>query len=169
MSSINIKGLAELQAALDTLPAKIEANIARGALRAGAKIIVAEAKRNVHSVSGLLAAGIRVSSSRINRRSGKVTTSVIAGAKATKAVTAYYAHMVEFGTAAHVIRARKGGLLAIGVPKVNHPGARPKPFMRPAFDTQARAAVEAAREYIRQRLLVKHGIDVPGPDSQADA
>lgn len=49
-----------------------------------------------------------------------------------------------------------------------HPGARPKPFMRPAFDTQHRAAIEAAREYIRARLAIKHGINVPGPGSELD-
>ena len=35
---------------------------------------------------------------------------------------------------------------------VDHPGARPKPFMRPAFDGKAQAAIEAMAEYIRNRI-----------------
>ena len=55
MSDVKVKGLAELQAALDGLPAKIEANIMRGALRAGANVIRAEAKGTVARHSGALA------------------------------------------------------------------------------------------------------------------
>lgn len=39
-----------------------------------------------------------------------------------------YAHLVEYGTKPHMIG------------KVFHPGAQPKPFMRPAFHTQAENA-----------------------------
>lgn len=44
-----------------------------------------------------------------------------------------YAHLVEFGTNPHMIGKRM------------HPGARAKPFMRPAFDEQLPAALEAFR------------------------
>ncbi len=36
---------------------------------------------------------------------------------------------------------------------VHHPGARPKPFMRPAFDSKAQAALEATGEYLRKRFF----------------
>ena len=51
----------------------------------------------------------------------------------------------------------------MGVAQVQHPGAKKKPFLRPALDLQGQAAVEAVREYIRTRLATKHGIDVPAP------
>ena len=78
MSEVKIKGLAELQKALDTLPAKIEANIMRAAMRAGAKVLATEAKGNVNNVSGVLASSIRFGS-KINRRKGGVEAYIRAG------------------------------------------------------------------------------------------
>jgi hypothetical protein len=78
--------------------------------------------------------------------------------------------MVEHGTAAHIIRARPPNkMLAIGVAAVHHPGAKKRPFLRPAMDAQGQAAIERMREYIRTRLATKHGIDVPAPfDPEAE-
>ena len=45
MTDIEVKGLAELQKLLDELPARIEANVVRGGLRAAAKVIRDEARR----------------------------------------------------------------------------------------------------------------------------
>jgi HK97 gp10 family phage protein len=168
MSDVNIKGLAALQAALDSLPAKIEANIMRGALRAGAKVLATEAKGNIQSHSGKLAGSIRVS---VALRRGTVKAAVKAGGRGKGKASAFYAHMVEGGTQAHLITAPPGSALNVGgtlVRSVQHPGARAKPYLRPALDSRAMDAVEAAREYIRTRLASKHGIDVPGPDNQND-
>ena len=46
MIDIKVTGLAELQKVLDTLPEKIERNILRGALNAGAKPLLNVAKQN---------------------------------------------------------------------------------------------------------------------------
>ena len=169
MSDAHIKGLAELQRALDTLPAKVEANIMRGAMRAGANVIKDEAKMQAPRDSGLLASSIRTA---VSLRRGTVTASVKAGGRGKKGQgTAWYAHMVEMGTKAHVIAAPPGSSLSFGggmVRSVQHPGAKARPFLRPAMDTKAQAAVEAVREYIRQRLASKHGISIPGPDDRDD-
>lgn len=170
MADTTIKGLAELQAAMDQLPAMLEANILRGAMRAGAKVIAAEAKRNVHSVSGDLAASVRFGAS-LRKSEGKLTAYVRAGGRGKKnRRAAFYANMVELGTAAHVIKARPPNkMLAIGVAQVKHPGSQKKPFLRPALDMQHQAAVERMREYIRTRLALKHGINVPAPqDPEAE-
>jgi HK97 gp10 family phage protein len=182
-SDVQVKGLAALQAALDQLPAKVEANIMRGAMRAGAKVIQAEAKRlvpvsppNAENVrlyggyEGLLRDSIRV---RIKLRRGTVTASVRAGGGKVKGTgDAYYARWVEYGTKAHSITAATAGALAIKggrpVHTVAHPGAQPKPYLRPALDGKARDAVEAVAAYIRQRLALKHGLDVPAPAQVED-
>lgn len=179
-----VKGLRELQAALDQLPNKLQNNVMRGALRAGAKIIVAEAKRLAPvgppsgegariygGREGLLRDSIRAKSpeNEGTKIVGGVTAGgKFAGTKKKSAGDAFYAGFVEFGTAAHVIRAKPGSLLALGVSKVNHPGAKKHPFLRPAFDSKATAAVEAMREYIRKRLATKYGIDVPEPSGAGD-
>lgn len=173
-----VKGLADLQRALDQLPAKIEANIMRGALRAGAKVILEDAKRRVPVAApneenarlyggreGVLRDSLRVTT---GSRNGKLTASIKAGGKAKGGGDAYYAQWVEYGTKPHLIKAGPGKFLPLGngfLKQVQHPGARKNPFMRLALDQSAQAAIEAAREYVRQRLATKHGIDVPGPDS----
>lgn len=147
MAEIRIDGLADLHKLLQELPAKVESNVLRGGLRAGAKIIEAEAKRLVPVKSGDLRDSVRVS---MRSRRGKVTAEIKAGNK-----KAYYAHMVEGGTARHLIRPKNRKSLffaALAREQVTHPGARRKPFMRPAFDSKSRAAIEKMAEYIRQRL-----------------
>ncbi len=161
-----VKGLAQLQAALDQLPAKIEANIMRGAMRAGAKVLLAEAKGTAAFAddTGALRASLRITTSV---RRGTVTAAVKAGStKADK--RPWYARFVEYGTKPHVIRAKPGGLLAIGVKVANHPGAKARPYLRPALDARAGDAVQAMAAYIRGRLSSKHGIDVPAPREEGD-
>lgn len=190
----HVKGLANLQRALDSLPAKIEANMMRGALRAGAKVVATEAQANIDSISGDLARGVRYGA-KMDRRMGQVRSYVRAGGKGSDG---WYARFVELGTKRHLIKVREdakptrmtrrgpkaysintinkmiaSGSLVIGGKfvgaSVEHPGARPKPFLRPALDANVASAVEAVREYLRRRLSSKHGIDVPAPDNQDDA
>lgn len=159
MSEITVKGLRELQSFLDSVSPKIERNIIRGALRAGAKVIMQEAKANVPIKSGTLRDSIRLS---VRARGGAVTASVKAGGKTKTGGDAYYANMVEFGTAAHTITAKNRKVLSFGgrlFQSVEHPGARPHPFMRPAFDSKSQEAVLQVGNYIKQRLATKQGLD----------
>lgn len=158
MSEIRITGLDELQKLLNTLPAKMEANILRGALRAGAKPILEMAmdnapvgepsetnKRKYGVYKGALRDSLRISA-RIDRRNGNVTASVKAGGKSRKTgANVFYAHIVEYTGAA---------------PHGNHPGIVARPFMRTALDARSGDAVVAVGEYIRKRLDTKHGLDV---------
>jgi HK97 gp10 family phage protein len=149
--TVHVKGLSELQKFLNELPPKLERNVVRGALRAGANVIKPVAQANIHSVSGDLARSLKVST---RARGGVVTAKVY--------TSIFYAKFVEYGTKPHVIKAKDGGALAFGggvVQSVQHPGISPKPFLRPALDTQASAAVVAAGSYMRDRLATKHGLD----------
>lgn len=196
MESIHVQGLAELQRTLDTLPAKLEANLIRAALRAGAKVIADEAKRRVPVQQGDLRASIRASV-RIKPRLGRVEAIIKAGRGKPAGVTymaggklmvrdasAFYAHMVERGTKRHWIKVspnarptritRRGvrayslntinkmayrGSLVIGGNFVGesliHPGARPKPFMAPALQAKARAALDAFADTLRRRIPIE--------------
>ncbi|MDD2742328.1 MAG: HK97 gp10 family phage protein [Rhodocyclaceae bacterium] len=162
MSDVHVKGLSELQAFLDQLPAKMEANIMRSALRAGAKVVAAEAKRNVPIEHGDLRDSIRVSA---RLKGGKVTSTIKAGNK-----KAWYWRFVEFGTAAHTIKSKDGGVLrfASGIYKsVDHPGAKSHPFMRPALDSQTDAAIQAVGEQIKKRLT-KQGLNAADVDIEIE-
>ena len=157
-SDQNIRGGRELAQFLSTLSAKVEKNIMRSALRAGGAVIRAEAKANVPVAEGALKKSVRISS---KAKGGSITVSVKVGGKG-----APHAHLVEFGTKPHKIEPKDAAALSIaGTPyrSVEHPGAAPNPFMRPALDAKSAEAIEAVSAQIRKRLT-KEGINVPAPE-----
>lgn len=197
MSDVKVRGLAELNKFLQELPANLEANILRGALREGALVVEADAKARVPVASGRLRDSIKVTT---RLRKGRVSATVHAGGKTNKRVgtnragnvsvvydNPYYAVWVEYGTAAHKIAAKYAKALvlrpnarassgfanrwmrgAILVEGVNHPGSKPKPFMRPALDAKAQEAVLAAANYMKKRLASKRfGKDTSGVEVSA--
>ncbi|MYM31487.1 hypothetical protein GTP58_24440 [Duganella sp. CY15W] len=159
MSDETIVGGRQLDAFLQSLPAKVEANILRSALRAGANVFKDEIKATIPVQLGELQRSVRVSTSS-NR--GTVTAKVKVGNE-----KAWYWRFVEFGTAAHRIGPKNAKALALAgviVGWVHHPGARPKPFMRPAFDGRSGTALEAVGTQIRARLA-SVGINASEPEA----
>jgi HK97 gp10 family phage protein len=157
------KGLAELHAALNTLPATVERNILRSAMRQGGNVFMKKARENLATGgsvdTGVLRKGIKVSTSA---KGG----TVIAKVRAT-GEHAYIAHWIESGVQAHSIK--KGADASSGHrPSDNpHPGFRAKPFMRPALDTEMQAAIAAVGNSIKKTLATKHGINTPQPETKA--
>lgn len=145
----HVTGGAEIQRALNALPAKVEASVVRAALRAGAMVVKREAEAHVPVKSGLLKGTLRVSS---RRRGGELLVSVKAG-NVKKRV--FYAGMVEKGTRAHFISAASGSALAIGAGRlikgVRHPGAKGVGFMRRSLSAVDRA-LTAITAKARERL-----------------
>ena len=58
---VEIKGLSELQKFLDLLPAKVEANIMRGALRAALVVVKRSAQEKAPKNTGSMAANLKIS------------------------------------------------------------------------------------------------------------
>ena len=162
---MNVVGLKELEAIFATLPVKLSNNILRGALREACKPVAEDARRRVPVRTGRLRDSIRITA---GIRNGIPKAKVIAGGKGTKKVKgAWYAHMVEGGTTAHVIVAGRDTrtLWINGNPvgkAVKHPGARKQPFMRPAIDSRQRDAIESFKAYVAKRFT-KQGIEIPEP------
>lgn len=177
MSTVNVKGLDELAKMLDSLPVKIARNIMRAAVNAGSKVVRDKARELVPVDSGDLRKSI------VTRQSKAANGTISGGVK----TDLFYARFVEFGTRAHIITinaekrpmrltrrgfreysirtinnmVRRGSLVIGGVfvgDSVSHPGASPKPFMRPAIDASAQDALVAVGEKIKQRLT-KQGIE----------
>ena len=147
MADIEVKGLADLDRYLKEFPAKLEAKILRGAMRAGSKVFLDLAKQKVPSKTGALRKSLRIST---RLKQGRTSATVVAGDK-----VAFYAHMVEFGTARHWIKpSKRKSLFFAGIMRetIDHPGARPQPFMRPAFDEGTQGAIEASRDYTARRI-----------------
>jgi HK97 gp10 family phage protein len=160
MADQAIIGGRELDALLQSLPVKVERNILRAALRAGAAELREEARRNVPVDEGDLRASIRVTT---RSRRGTVYASVKAGGK-----RAPHWHWIEFGTKAHKIKPKRQEALSFGgaiAGEVDHPGSRPKPYMRPALDSKAQAAIAAVGAKIRERLTLA-GINTPAPEGR---
>lgn len=157
MADINVKGLKELNALLQSLPVKIEKNILRAAMRQGAKVIADQARANVPvaapsdrnrerygGYAGALRDSIRVGG---RSRRGRVTAYIRAGGTKTKrGADVFYAHWVEYGTRPHA-NGKRGF----------HPGARPRPFLRPAADTAQADAVVAIGKWVYHRLETRGG------------
>lgn len=146
-NEFRIDGLAELNKALQELPARIEANVLRGGMRAASKVMESEVKANVPVDDGDLKNSIKV---RTRNKRGEVSASVTAGDK-----KAFYARFVEFGTAAHFIKPKnRKSLFFAGLARevVDHPGQPARPFMRPAFDAAQGPALEAFKQYVADRI-----------------
>lgn len=162
---VHVKGLSELSKFLDELTPKLQKNVMRGSLRSGIKVIQTEAKATAAFAdkTGLLRKGLKIST---NSKGGVVTASLKATGK-----HAFLAGWVEFGTAAHIIKAKDGGALSFGggvVQSVEHPGVRAHAFMRPALDARASDAVVAAAEYMKERISTKEGLDTSGVTIEGD-
>lgn len=155
----HVKGFDALGKALTELPTKIAKNVMRSGLRAGAVVFKEEAELQLESngsvKTGELKRGLKVGT---NFKNGV--------ARATLKVTgkhAFIAPWLEFGTAAHSIAPKNAKFLSFGglfAGAVEHPGARPKPFLRPALDGKSEAALMAVGNQVKARLT-KQGIDTP--------
>lgn len=158
MGESNISGGLKLDAFMQQLPLKTEKNILRSALRAGANVFKEAVKANIPVVEGDLKRSARVTT---KTKKGTIYAYLkIGGRKAP------HAHLLEFGTRPHKINPKGAGGLKIGaqfVGAVNHPGAKPHPFARNAFDEKPRQAIAAVAAQIRKRLT-KEGINVPAPE-----
>lgn len=120
----------------------IDRNLQRRVVRAGGKPIREEARRLCPVLSGELKKSIQT---RVTTRR-KVYTLAAVGARQ------HHAHLVEFGTAPHYIPLRKSQRRGLNR-GVKHPGAKAKPFLRPAFDSKKDEAIEAARDVLRPVVL----------------
>lgn len=164
MAEIAVQGLSELSALLKSLPVRVEANILRGAVRAGQKVVLQGAQARVPVDQGDLRKSIRVRTDMRAQRRGYVRADVVAGN-----ATAWYAGLIEFGTgpfysgpgstskrAPYQIKpVRREGALYFGgtIRKaVTHPGIHPQPYMRPAAQLLDGPALDAFVAYVRTRL-----------------
>ena len=157
---VSVQGLSDLQKMLDELPAKIEANIMRGALRQGANVYRDRARANAPiGKTGKLKKSIKV---KTTLRKGKAVSQIVAGGG-----DAFYAKFVEFGTASFY----EGNGRTVGAPyKIEpknrkamkfgdvftesavHEGVRPTGFMRRAFDGGTSEVIEEVAAYVRMRI-----------------
>ncbi len=119
----------------------------RSAMRQGANVVMKKARENISAddsvETGLMRKGIKV---RTKAKRGTIIASVRATGK-----HAYLANWIEHGVQPHSIK--KGAKLSSGKGQEGtpHPGFSPKPFLRPALDTEMQAATVAIGNAIKNR------------------
>ncbi len=132
-----ITGGKELDAALSRLALDVETRLAKNAAGAGARVIRDGAKRRAPVDSGNLRAAIKVRRAK-KRYGAAVADIVVTGGRKSLKNDAWYAKLVEYGT--------------------RHAPARP--FLRPALDADAPAAIRAIATSLSKqiaKLAGKHG------------
>jgi HK97 gp10 family phage protein len=148
-----LEGQREILAQFDSLPDKLQRRVLVKVFRSGGVVIRDLARGKVRRLSGRLAKSIRVTVIR-QRSSGWIAARVIAG-RTVRKDDPFYAWMLEGGTKPHEIRPKgKKSLFIAGLfaEVVQHPGAAPRPFMRPALEEGADAALAAMQAMLSDEI-----------------
>lgn len=154
--NLRFEGIEELGQVLDGLAGdkKLSNQVVRGILNQGAKPIIAEAKSRVPKGNGDLEKSIGTIPGRGQGKGQQVYVGPRRGGR----YKGYAGHLVEYGTAPHLIRAKAaGGQLHLRgnvfAEQVQHPGAVAKPFMRPAFDSKKGEAIAIIKNACKDIIL----------------
>jgi HK97 gp10 family phage protein len=172
---VKVDGLKELERALRNLPDNVAKNGLRSSVRAGAKVIVDEAKVRAPVYSGkvgknhppagtlrrsIIMKHIREASGRerqtffVTVRSGKKYRKQ--GKKGNLSQDAFYWKFIEFG---YYAGGSKKGMTYRGARKARREGSLEgarfipaKPFIRPAFEARKTDALNAIKNQLSQRI-----------------
>ena len=131
MSNLQIVGTAQLKAKFAKLAKSVQGQVLVNATKPGARLVLDRAKELAPRDTGQLAErGLQIRVTRRRKTYGETSvTNTKAGAHAV---------LQEYGVRPHLIGKKK------------HPGHKPQPFMRPAFDQKKNdAAAEVGHELRR--------------------
>ncbi len=151
----SVKGQLEVERKFANMNRQIQLKIGKKALRKGGNIIKKAAQDNVRSTSTTIAKSLTVVTSKglavfVTTKKKKLKSGL---------VDAFFAQWVELGTRPHKIKNRKKGKKTILAgngkffgAEVNHPGTKARPYLRPALDKKAKAAVEKTKEELFKEI-----------------
>jgi|GEM_PF-3413368 len=174
MSDVQVIGMEAILKKLKVLPERIQKNVLAGAIRASAKVIADEAKRNVPIKYGGLRDSIGVKKAS-KPRVTKKTLLIYKVSPMTKNVTrrfkladgtkwsikgevdGWYGHFVEFGTYAKLdhplVKPRTGRLGKKRAKMVSQGyGVAAHPFMRPAYEKKGAESIRVVKSYMTKRI-----------------
>jgi len=165
---VHLEGLTETLNALEGLSRGAAKAVVQRALVDALEPMRAEAERLAPAdpAKGDLKRSIKIGTKRNtgwNRQYSKdLNSSVVAYMGVVKGRAYPEAVLQEFGVAPHVIKPRRGKkFLMIKLPdgtwrrvaQINHPGNRPHPYMRPAYDRHAQDLVDGLGQKIGEQML----------------
>lgn len=168
--SVKIEGIDKLAAAIKKALVNHTPAEVRKAMRKSAMVIVNEAKQRApvatkpHKFTTKAGDTIEVQPGNLRKSiqilprwsqdpSGTWIGPKIQRRKVSKSgVNGWYAHFVEYGTAAHNLGYKGKYVTGKGA---QHPGTKPRPFMRPAIDTKGQEALNMAMADIEKLIMSK--------------
>jgi HK97 gp10 family phage protein len=124
-----IEGARDIERVLEAIGPKLAGQVGGNAVRAGARVIVKEAKRLVPVRSGHLRDSIKIVTLKKNQKASDVVGVLIGFEKPSSRI----AHLIEFGT--------------------SHSAAQP--FMRPAMDSQHSEILDAIGKALASGVIKK--------------
>lgn len=154
MVEVEVLGMEEVLRNLKMLPDKLQKNILAGAVRAGAKPIVAESRNLVPIDSGDLKKSIGIT--KVNTKN-KTLVWYSVSPRTNGKYDGWYGHFIEFGTYAnldHALVRPRAGKLGTRRAKIVAQGfgVRPHPYLRPAFEKEGGNSIDEVKKYIAARF-----------------
>jgi HK97 gp10 family phage protein len=171
---VKLTGLDDIVKKFNKLPETVQNRVAAGAIRAAAKPIIEEAKRNVPVDTGNLRDSIRVVKFRTRKKNlvwFKISPTVNVRKRRFKTkegkswsitgevANGWYGHFVEFGThAGRTVALNKNTKYSRSRRKrrndlVNRGSGTPaRPFMRPAYENAGGKSIDIAKKYMASRV-----------------
>jgi hypothetical protein len=160
----SLTGITQLRTNLEQFPGRLAKNVLRAGLRRGATVLRDQARSNFNSGTGpndltrALKASIRVTARRGTPT--RIVFNVVAGELTAAQVkrfgkdAAFYALWVEKGhinrKAGQALRGSKASLKAARASSTSNTPAHP--YMRPALEAKAQAAIDAVAATVENRL-----------------
>ncbi len=148
-------GVKEFEKNVKKLGGKVAKKVVRASLKKGGTVIIKEAKNNLPAEYDTLRRSIR-SAFRKPKTSFYQTLKIGFTTGRDAKYNGWYAHIVEGGSDAHTIKSKTGKVITAGddtyAKKVNHPGTPARPFLRPAFDNKASAALRKFTDSLWQGI-----------------
>lgn len=150
MIKTKMTGMKELDKKMKQLSRSAGKAVLRKTLREAAVPLVEAAQANAPKDTGGLRESISIST-RLNKAQKRLEKK--AGGKSSVEMyvgsSSPLAHLIEFGTAPRI----NGGKYAGS----KHPGTRPQPFLRPAFDATVNQIIEIIKKRIAENLMAAIG------------
>ena len=154
--SVEVIGIDQLIKDLNKKLSGFTVDEKRKVMRGAAEMIAQEAKQNVRR-SGLNDSGNLEKSIKIMPKFRGAPDITYVGPRVIRRFTAktsqkrkdenpFYAHWIEYGTDPHDLSYRGKFVSEAKGTRSQHPGSRKFPYMRPAYDTKAVAAINKAMD-----------------------
>jgi len=150
---VDVRGIEDVQAALDKLNDKQAKAVLQKSVTAGSKALKPYVKGRAPVRTGALKRSVRTGQTKRKRPAARVWLQKDLGGKRGNNTT-FYRHMVVGGTKAHRIRFHDQ--VEAGVPKnggnIRHPGAKANPFVAQGYDAGQAAAMTAINAVVDKYL-----------------